>query len=81
MSDIKNRTVEIIAVVLELESQELDNLRCEIGYKTLKKWTSAKHAEIIVAIEDEFGIEVDELSLPRLNNLVKIVDYIQQNKS
>ncbi|MGO9546899.1 MAG: acyl carrier protein [Rhodomicrobium sp.] len=74
---IKERAVRAISSVLRLTPEEEANLRLETGYKTLKKWTSARHAEIVVAIEDEFQIEIDEISIPKLNNVVKFVAYIQ----
>ncbi len=42
----KDRVVRTIAEVLGLEESEVENLRAEVGYKRLKKWTSARHAEI-----------------------------------
>lgn len=77
--DIKERIVRTITEVLELTPDEQENLRTEVGYKMLKKWTSARHAEIIVALEDEFDLEIDELSIPGLNNVAKIIAYIESH--
>ncbi len=78
---LKERVVRAIAAVLRLTPDEEANLRLEKGYKTLKKWTSARHAEIVVAVEDEFEIEIDEISIPKLNSVVKFVQYIQSKTS
>lgn len=72
----KDRVVRTIAEVLDLDESEIDNLRTEVGYKRLKKWTSARHAEIIVALEDEFDIEIDDRAIAKLNDVRKIVDYV-----
>ena len=72
----KDRVVRTIAGVLSLDESEIDNLRTEAGYKRLKKWTSARHAEIIVALEDEFDIEIDDRAIAKLNDVRKIVDYV-----
>lgn len=74
---LKDRIIRAISSVLRLTPEEEANLRLEAGYKTLKKWTSARHAEIIVAIEDEFGIEIDELAIPKLNNVAKFAQYVR----
>ena len=68
----KDRVVRTIAGVLSLDESEIDNLRTEAGYKRLKKWTSARHAEIIVALEDEFDIEIDDRAIAKLNDVRKI---------
>lgn len=72
----KDRVVRTIAEILSLDEGEIDNLRTEVGYKRLKKWTSARHAEIIVALEDEFDIEIEDRAIAKLNDVRKIVDYV-----
>jgi acyl carrier protein len=79
-NQIRTQVIEIIVNILDLNKKEEENLRLEAGYKAIKKWTSARHAEIIVAIEDEYEIEIDELSIAGLNNVKKIVVYIMENK-
>ncbi len=76
--DIRETVIQTIASVLRLDDAELAVLRMETGYKHLKKWTSARHAEIMVAIEDAFHIEIDERSIPRLNDVAKIVAYVER---
>jgi acyl carrier protein len=80
MSTIRERTIAVIARVLKLDSEEAAMLHQDVGYKKLKKWTSAKHAEIIVALEDEFGIEVDGRDMLQLNDVPKIVDYLSRTQ-
>jgi acyl carrier protein len=74
----RETVIQLIANVLHLDDAEVAILRMEVGYKHLKKWTSARHAEIMVAIEDAFHIEIDERSIPRLNDVAKIVAYVDQ---
>ena len=78
---LKERIVRAISSVLRLTPEEEANLRLDEGYKTLKKWTSARHAEIVVAIEDEFGIEIDEIAIPKLNSVAKFVQYVGSQTS
>jgi acyl carrier protein len=74
---LKERIIRAISSVLKLTPEEEVNLRLDEGYKALRKWTSARHAEIVVAIEDEFGIEIDEISIPKLNNVAKFTQYVR----
>jgi acyl carrier protein len=81
LSETKETVIGLIAGVLKLDEGEVANLRQEVGYKRLKKWTSTRHVEIIVAIEDAFGIEVDERSIPKLNDVEKIVAYVDRART
>lgn len=76
MTELRERVISAIANVLKLDAEEMTILRSDAGYKHLSKWTSARHAEIIVAVEDEFAIEIDERSIPKLNTVDKFVAYV-----
>ena len=81
---MKNKTtresiIKIISTVLDLNKQGLENLMNEIDYELQAEWTSQKHVEIIVAIEDHFDIEIEARDIPRLNNLTNIVEYIEKS--
>ena len=77
--EIKDKVVRAIMDVLSLDSQEEEILRDEDYSGGLTKWTSATHAEIIVAVEDAFDFEIDEMRIPGLNNIARIVAYIEKN--
>jgi acyl carrier protein len=77
--DVKEKVVRAIKNVLSLDAQEEEILRDENYSGGLTKWTSATHAEIIVAVEDEFDIEISDMRIPGLNSLAKIVAYVQEN--
>ena len=81
MNDLAATVREIITQVLRLDPAEQANLAQHVGYKQLRKWTSAKHAEIIVALEDEFHLEVDGKDIARLNDVAKIVAYLESRAS
>jgi acyl carrier protein len=76
MDEIKQRILRVIAETLQLDDEDIAVLREDVGYRQIRKWNSARHAEIIVAIEDEFDIEIDELSISKLNDVPKIVEYV-----
>ena len=80
MNDVRERVVRTISRVLNLNESETQNLRAEIGYKQIGKWTSARHAEIVVALEDEFAIEIEERAISRLNDVARIAAYVESVK-
>jgi len=77
--DVKEKVVRAIKDVLSLDVQEVEILRDESYSGGLTKWTSATHAEIIVAVEDAFDIEINEMRIPGLNSVARIIAYIQEN--
>lgn len=81
MNPVKERVLAIIRRVLKLNDREQAMLCQETGYEQLSKWTSARHAEIVVALEDEFGIEIDGRDISRLNDVSKIMAYLQSRTS
>jgi len=76
MDETKERVMRVITETLQLDEEDITVLRKDVGYRQIRKWNSARHAEIIVAIEDEFDIEIDERSISKLNNVPKIVEYV-----
>ena len=79
-NDIQDRVIRTITHVLKLGEEDVRQLGTDVGYKRIAKWTSARHAEIIVALEDEFGIEVEERAIPRLSDVARIVAYVEGTK-
>jgi acyl carrier protein len=78
MSDIKERIINIVADVLEVNEQGREILRDDDEQHTLGEWTSARHAEIIVALEDEFDTEVEERMIAKLNDVPKMIEYFRR---
>lgn len=76
MTDAKERVIKVISKILDLNKDEIENLKKETGYKRLKKWTSARHAEIIVGLEDEFGVEIKERAIPKLKDVRTILSHL-----
>lgn len=81
MADARERIIALITRILKLDEAEVENLRKDAGYQRLSKWTSSRHAEIIVALEDEFDVEVEERAIAKLNNVDVICKYVSEAKS
>jgi len=76
LSPTQERVAQIIAEVLSLSPEDAASLRQLEGYKKLAAWTSARHVEIIVAIEEEFQVEIDDASILRLKDVASIAEYV-----
>ena len=77
--EVSHRIIQAIAETLDLDDAERQILSDKVGYKRLKKWTSARHAEIMVAIEDEFDIEIAAEEIARLSDVAKIEAYVRHS--
>lgn len=74
--DTKERVIETISEVLRLDAAGRAILESDSDDETIEGWDSASHVEIIVALEDEFGIEIEVEAIARLGNVRKIVAYL-----
>ncbi len=81
MTDTRERVIAIITEVLGLDDSETANLRKESGYDRMTKWDSMRHVEIIVALEDRFGLEIEERAIPKLGDVARIVAYLDNARS
>jgi acyl carrier protein len=77
MTDVRERVVGIITEVLGLDPSEAADLAKETGSEPLAKWDSMRHVELIVALEDAFGIEIEERAIPKLNSVARIVEHLR----
>ena len=65
---MEDRLRKLIAVMLNLNEEDIND---ETGLKTCNSWTSKKHINIIVAIEEEFGIP-QQLTIEEIIQMVNI---------
>ncbi len=72
---MEERITKVISTVLHIPQ---DTVNGTTGLKTCKQWTSKRHINIIVALEQEFGIE-GVLSIEEITKMVtveKIKEYL-----
>ncbi|ABB73591.1 acyl carrier protein [Nitrosospira multiformis ATCC 25196] len=78
MSDIENRTRDVMAKVLQIAPQDISP---DISRKNLPAWDSLKHMNLILALEEEFGIEFSDKEIADLNSLHLLVDALRTKHS
>lgn len=71
--NIEEKVKEILEVLLE---HKIDDTN--ISQKNEELWDSLKHLEILVTIEEEFGIKFADEDIPKLNSMNTIIDKIRE---
>lgn len=55
MNELDNKILEVMSFVFEVP---VSNLNEESSQDTIESWDSVNHLNLIVALEEEFGIEI-----------------------
>jgi acyl carrier protein len=71
---VHERVREIITSVLEIASDELPE---RIEPATVEGWNSLRHLRIMIAVETEFGIEIDPDMVPDLVSDEAIAEFVE----
>ena len=72
---MEERFKKILAISLELNTEDVNN---EISFDNVINWDSLKQMNIIVALEEEFGIGFEEAESILLNNYNSLFDAVQE---
>ncbi len=75
--EMKEKVTEIIANQLSVSADKIKgdtNIAEELGADSLDL------VEILMSLEDEFGISIPDEAIPNIKTINDIVDFIQNNK-
>jgi acyl carrier protein len=71
---IEGRVRDVIASVFRLSPE---NLPARLEPDTVPGWSSLRQVQLMMALEAEFGVEVDPNAIPDLVTEQAIVDYMR----
>lgn len=71
---MEEKIYEILKGILEIEVNENTN----ITMQKCNKWNSLAHVDIIMSIEEEFGIAFNENQLTQLNTQQEIIKAVKE---
>ena len=74
-SKIENSIIEIFNDVFEIKDIVIND---ELSQKDVEDWDSIGHVRLIVAIQEEFNIDIPIEDSISLSTVGKIIDYICQ---
>lgn len=72
---MENKLIEILSIILK---EKHDNISINTSSESNAKWDSLNQMNIIVAIEEEFGIEFNDEETITLNSYSLLLDSIKQ---
>ncbi|WP_337171460.1 phosphopantetheine-binding protein [Gemmatimonas aurantiaca] len=67
---------EVLANALRLPLERIDD---SIGYQLIPQWDSANHVALIGALEDAYGITIDDDDIPDLTSVSAIRTYVHRH--
>jgi len=70
---IEGRVREVIASVFSLSPDELP---ARLEPDTVPGWSSLRQVQLMLALEKEFGVEVDPTAIPELVTEQAIISYV-----
>ena len=74
-SKIENSIIEIFKDVFEIKDIVIND---ELSQKDVKDWDSIGHVGLVIAIQEEFNIEIPIEDTISLSTVGKIIDYVCQ---
>ena len=69
---------QVMAQVFQIDAE---SIRDDTSPESVERWDSLKHMQLIMALEDEFGIEFPDESIPELLSFALIVEQVEARKS
>lgn len=67
---------KLFAILSSLLNVPRDQLGLESSKETIQQWDSLKHMHLVMALEEEFGIEFDDNEVAHLSSAAALLDSI-----
>ncbi len=70
----EKQVIELVALVLKKEPSEVN---AETSLQNTEEWDSLRHLSLILALEDEFEVEVPDNEVQHLTSVALITAWLQ----
>lgn len=70
---LEDKFFAILSALLAVPREQLDR---SSSRDNVAQWDSLKHMHLVLALEDEFGVELDDDEIAELNNAAALLDAI-----
>jgi len=75
----KNITQRLQALIAEAIQVDLEQVPPDLGFGELPQWDSMGHMEVMLRLEEQFGIEINADTIAALISIPVIRDYLEKN--
>ncbi len=81
MNTDENQTLtnQIQALLIESLRVPPDQITPELAFGDLPQWDSMGHMEVMMALEAQFGVEINADTIAALTSIPAICSYLQEN--
>ena len=81
MSDYNQSTIiqRVQSLLVEALQVNPDLVTPELTFGDLPQWDSLGHMEIMLRLEDQFGVEINSDTIAQLISIQEICRYLQEN--
>ena len=76
---MRGKIKDVLSTILELDVSAIDENSCSID--TVANWDSLQQIRIVLALEQEFGIEFDDDEISQLTDFKSIHSLIEKKVS
>ena len=74
MEDTRNALSEIFVREIRLHPEDFTE---ELSYNSIPEWDSQAHILLVIAIEEKFGIDIEQDEVVRMTSVRKILDLLK----
>lgn len=66
---------DIFADTLEISNEDVTP---ELSTESAETWDSFRHLQLILSIEDEYGVQFDPQTIPEMTSVAKVQEALEQ---
>ena len=70
------RVQKLLAEALQVSNEQVN---ADLAFGDLPQWDSMGHMEVMLSLEEQFGIEIDADIIATLTSLPAISNYLKEN--
>jgi len=78
MAELESQVRKVLAAVLSIEIDVIDR---SSDRNTLPRWDSLRHMNLVLALEQEFGVEIADEEIPLLFSVEGILRLLEEKMS